>query len=93
MTSYPALPRTQWIWGPNGKRVEVWIFPPETGDQTTEIPCTKGVTDDDDFPAVDPSFIEFTAVSTAQVKIFPKLDEFALNVLLAQSSETPSGDK
>lgn len=51
MTSSPAIPWIEWIWGPNGKQVQVWVFPAEAG---LEQPSKVDASWDSDPPQNDP---------------------------------------
>lgn len=76
-----TLPHIKWVWGPDGRRREVWVFP---SGEPGEIAEDAG---DDQHP------VQFTAVPMPPVKTSSKLDEFALDVLLAQCGETKPGSK
>ena len=94
-----TLPRIEWVWGPDGRRKEIWVFPSEEGNfapaessETAEgsDPPASGTHED---AKDNQRALQFTAVPMPRVKTSSKLDEFALDVLLAQCPETKPGGK
>jgi hypothetical protein len=82
-----ALPRTRWIWGPNGKRVQVWADPSDVDNPVSDLAPMAAPAE-----GSDQSAVTFTAVPMPQGTPASRLDEFALDVLLAQCSK-PDGGK
>jgi len=96
-----TLPHIEWVWGPDGRRKEVWVFPSGEDNSTPEAPseiaggsatpfndpAPHGNAGDDQRP------VQFTAVPIPRIKTSSKLDEFALDVLLAQCGDPKPGSK
>ena len=96
-----TLPHVEWVWGPDGRRKEVWVFP--SGEENSAPEAPGEIARDSATPSSDPAphgdtgddqrAVQFTAVSMPPVKTSSKLDEFALDVLLAQCGNPKPGSK
>jgi hypothetical protein len=78
-----TLPRAEWAWAPDGKRIRVWIWPQGhlsemDIDVSNLAPSRMGA------ECSDQHTVKFTAVPMPNVTASSKLDECVLDALLLQ---------